>query len=506
MIVGDMQVAGLSVRRSLERRGFAVVVAGNSEEAVEKLMETEPDLVLMDVKLRDGQSGIEAASRIHRLLDVPVLYLTALSDEEIQALAGATDPFGFLLKPFDEKSFHAVVEMYLERNRRAREEREKGWWMTALADNMTEAVLICDAKGYVKSINPAAESLIGRGLQEIREMRLPDVVTLVDSETREPLPFPVTEPLLEGRSTVRGDCRLVAGEDRDFPVEFTASPLRSPEGTLFGILYVLRPRREKGQIQGRLLRELDAISRMQKRSLPSGETVIPGLRFEWLFLPASFGGGDGLGYMRLDDKRVAFYSLDVLGEGLLSALFSLLVGTFLTPHFDRGGILVEKTFEGPRRRVLTPAEVVQALNKRFFLRGEPSPHFTLVYGTIETASGRTSLVRAGHPFPIHQAADGTVRLLKTEGEAVGLFPGADVATESFQLAGSDRLFLCSDGLIQCPNSSGERFSSERLVECISEGRTKSLADATAAIRSEILRWHSSDLFPDDVSLLALERE
>ncbi len=506
MIVEDEGVVALQIRESLEGLGYVVpAVAMSGEEAMERLLETEPDLILMDVKLPGGLSGIEAARKIRGRLDVPIVYLTAFSDEETLALAKATDPYGYVLKPFEEKSLHAIIEMSLAKHRRAREERESGWWMSALADNMTEAVLICDVKGYVKFINPSAESLIGRALGEVREMRLPDIVTLVDSQTHARLPFPVTEPLLEGRSTMRGNCRLVAGEGRELAVEFTASPLRSPEGTLFGILYVLRRTGEREQIQGRVLRELDAISRMHKRSLPSGDTIIPGFQFEWLFLPAAFGGGDGLGYVPLDDAHVAFYSLDVLGEGLLSALFSLLLGTFLTPHADSGGILVERTCDGQGRRMLPPAEVVQALSSRFFLRGDATPYFTLVYGIIEVATGEVSLVRAGHPYPIHQAADGAVHPLKPAGQAVGLSTGGDVVTEKLTLAPGDRLFLFSDGLVECTNSGGERFSSERLVRSISAGRAKSLAEMTLDIRAELLRWHGPDPRPDDVSLLALER-
>lgn len=507
MIVEDEGVVALQIRESLEAMGYAVpLVALTGEEAVDKLLETEPDLILMDIKLTGGLSGIEAARKIRGRLDVPVVYLTAFSDEETLALAQVTDPDGYVLKPFEEKSLHAIIEMSLAKHRHARETRESGMWMSALAESMTEAVLICDAKGYVKFINPAAEALIGRRLREVQEMRMRDVVSLQDAQTRLPLPFPVTEPLLEGRSTMRGNCHLIAGEGREYPVEFTASPLRSPEGTLFGILYVLRKTKDKEQIQGRVLRELDELARLQKRLLPSRDTVISGMSFEWLFLPASYGGGDAVGFVGLDDGHAGFYSLDVLGNGLLSALFSLLLGTFLSPHFDRGGILVEKLCEEPGRRVLTPAEVVQALHRRFFLKETASPYFTLAYGVVETATGKVSLVRAGHPYPIHHTADGVVRLLKPEGQAVGLFPGAAVPTEELVLGKNDRLFLYSDGLVECTNQTGQRFSPERLLQCISASRRMSLRDAVASVREELQQWRGGDPLEDDVSVLALEKE
>ncbi len=507
MVVEDEGVVALQIRECLEGLGYAVpLVAMSGEEALEKLRETEPDLVLMDIKLPGRINGIEATRRIQGLLDVPVVYLTAFSDAETLALAENTDSSGYVLKPFEERSLNAAIQMSLAKHRRSREARENAWWMTAVAESMMEAVLICDVKGYVKFINPSAEALIGRRDREVREKRLHDIVRLVDAQRHTVLPFPVTEPLFEGKSTLRGNCALVVGDGAEIPVEFSASPLRSPEGTLFGILYVLRQTGQKEQIQARVLKEMQDLARLQRRTLPSSETVIPGYRCEWLFLPAAFGGGDAVGFMRLDDERLAVYCLEVAGEGILSALFSVLLRTFLTPHFDRGGVLVEKTLDWTGRRVLTPAEVVRALNARFYLRDDSNPYFTLAYGVVERATGKMSLVRAGHPSPIHQRADGSLELISPAGVAIGVDPGADTPTAELVLEKGDRLFLYTNGLTDCPSPNGERYGDERLARLISEGRAAGLKELTERAGAEVHAWHGSDSFADDISLLALERE
>ena len=303
---------------------------------------------------------------------------------------------------------------------------------------------------------------------------------------------------------MHGNCRLLASENHEHPVEFTASPLRSTEGTLFGILYVLRITGEKERIQARVLRELDSLSRLQKRALPPRGIVVPGLQVEWIFLPGSFGGGDAIGCIQLDEGHVGFYTLDVLGGGLLSAMFSLLVATFLTPHFERGGILVEKLCEQPGSRVLTPAEVVKVLSTRFFQKDDATPYLSFAYGVLETSKGSLTLAHAGTPEPIVQGADGSMRLLKMESQAVGLFPGAEVPVESLSLVKNERLFLYSDGLAKCTNQVGETFSSERLVQVISASRRKTLKDAVKDIREEVTTWRGNGPFSDDVSLLALE--
>ncbi len=72
-----------------------------------------PDLVLMDIVLKGPIDGIEAARHIRDELDIPVIYLTAYADEETVERAKLTEPVGYVLKPFDERELHTVVEMAL---------------------------------------------------------------------------------------------------------------------------------------------------------------------------------------------------------------------------------------------------------------------------------------------------------------------------------------------------------------------------------------------------------
>jgi PAS domain S-box-containing protein len=507
MVVEDEGLVAMSIQESLQGMGYDVpVVAMNGEDAVNKLLETEPDLVLMDIQLKGGASGIETARRIRQRLDVPVVFLTAFSDVDTLEQAQLTEPSGYVLKPYDEKSLHAVIQMSLLKHRRTRSVRENGWWMTAVAESMMEAVVICDPKGYIKFANPAAEPLLGQPRSQLLEKRISEVIRLLDADSREAVTFPVSLPLLEGKSTIKANCRVVTAAGTEVPADFSSSPLRSPEGTLFGILYVFRETTERDRVQTLVLRELEELSKVQQRILPSRDTAVPGLRCEWMFLPSTFGCGDALGCLRLDDDHVAFYALDVIGQGIVSAVFSLLLHTFLSPYSDRGGMLVADSRNEPRRRILSPEEVVKELNRRFFLREETNPYFTLVYGVLEPASGVARIVRAGHPFPILQTANGEIRAVKPGGYAVGLFPGADVTAEEIRLSAGDRLFLYSDGLVDCANQAGAPFSTARLTDCIKAGAAAPLAEVVQTIRAEVLRWRGSEGLADDVSLLALEKE
>jgi PAS domain S-box-containing protein len=505
MVVEDEGIVALQIKDTLENLGYdvpAIVLSG--EEALAKISGTEPDLVLMDIQLKGELSGIQAAKRIHGAFEVPVVFLTAYSDAETLEMAELTEPYGYVLKPFEEKSLHAVIQMALFKSRRVRIDLENQMWVSAIPSSLSEAVVICDSKGQVKFANLSAESLLGLRKEEIFEKRLYEVVNLVDSLTKSKVKIPVSEPLVEGRSVMRS-FNLVASDGKQTPVEFSASPLRSSEGTLFGILYVFRQTTERERVQKLVIHELEELSKLQKRILPQRDTTISGVRFDYAFHSTAFGGGCTLGFFPLTDTHVAFYALDVIEQGVLSALFSMILRNFLSPESDRGGILINPRAKDPSRRVLSPAEVVRELTRRFYLGGDSNPYFTLAYGILDTVTGLCKLVRAGYPPPLLLRKNG-VRTIKPEGYAIGLFPEMEMPVEEFRLESGERLVLSSDGLIDSMDPQGNRFTAKRLMGLLESAKDKPLRDAVDAVDSALISWRSADHFEDDISFLVIERE
>jgi signal transduction histidine kinase len=114
MVVEDEGITALSIQRSMERIGYTVTSAVFSgEEAVKKAAEEKPDLVLMDIVLDGEMDGIEAAEHIHSCFNIPVIYITAHSDKKMIERIKETEPFGYIVKPFDERVLHFVIEITL---------------------------------------------------------------------------------------------------------------------------------------------------------------------------------------------------------------------------------------------------------------------------------------------------------------------------------------------------------------------------------------------------------
>lgn len=128
LIVEDENIAAMNLERKLTKLGYTVTgVVSSARAAIHHVRENEPSLVLMDIALKGEQDGVDAAREIHDSLDIPVVYLTALTDDETVKRAKGTDPFGYLIKPWEEKSLSATIEIALYKHqleRRLKEEIE----------------------------------------------------------------------------------------------------------------------------------------------------------------------------------------------------------------------------------------------------------------------------------------------------------------------------------------------------------------------------------------------
>jgi len=118
LIAEDENIVAKDITRTLRKLGYSVLDCVKSgEEVLKKAEEIKPDLVLMDIMLQGKINGIEAAEEIKNNFDIPVVFLTALVDNETLQQAKITEPFGYILKPFDERTLHSSIEMALYKHK-----------------------------------------------------------------------------------------------------------------------------------------------------------------------------------------------------------------------------------------------------------------------------------------------------------------------------------------------------------------------------------------------------
>jgi signal transduction histidine kinase/DNA-binding response OmpR family regulator len=183
LIVEDDSVVAQDMKERLVEQGYAVpAVACSGEEAIEKAVEIQPDLVLMDIVLAGGMDGIEASRRIHERLSVPIVYLSAYADEDTVARAKETSPCAYLVKPYNDRELYTTVEVTLEKHRQEDRVKQGRGWLAAILGCVGDAVIATDSRGFVKFLNAAAERLIGRTAEEVVNQYLPDACAITAPE------------------------------------------------------------------------------------------------------------------------------------------------------------------------------------------------------------------------------------------------------------------------------------------------------------------------------------
>ena len=118
LLVEDEVIVAMTIEDSLLNMGYEVIgTVDNGLSAIEMTEREKPDLILMDIRINGDMDGIEAVEEIKKKADIPVIFLTAHSDEATISRVLKTNPYGFLVKPFREKELYANIETAINRHR-----------------------------------------------------------------------------------------------------------------------------------------------------------------------------------------------------------------------------------------------------------------------------------------------------------------------------------------------------------------------------------------------------
>jgi PAS domain S-box-containing protein len=168
LIVEDEAVVAADLAGKLERAGFrSVGIAADGEDAVEAAKTLGPDLVLMDIRLAGSMDGIKTAERIQASRNIPIVYLTAHSDMTTLRRAAATEPFGYILKPFEERDVTTQIEIALFKHQAERRLRESEERYRKLVETAMDSIITFDHAGMILSCNAATEHMFGYRIEEM---------------------------------------------------------------------------------------------------------------------------------------------------------------------------------------------------------------------------------------------------------------------------------------------------------------------------------------------------
>jgi PAS domain S-box-containing protein len=265
VVVEDEAIVAMDLEVQLEAIGYRVVAQfSRGEDAATEAPALAPDVILMDIRLAGTMDGIEAARRIRESIDVPIVYLTAHSDDDTFGRARATEPAAYVLKPFDRRSLRAALDLGLFRHATEAKLRKMERWLTSTLRSMGDAVITTDVEGRVRNLNEVAARLTGWSTELAAGRPLAEVLPLVDGEGR-PIESPVSRVIAEG--VVLGlspDTSLVARDGRRIPVQDSAAPIRDDAGEVVGAVVVFRDATDQLEVQEQLRKAEERLRHSQK--------------------------------------------------------------------------------------------------------------------------------------------------------------------------------------------------------------------------------------------------
>lgn len=323
LVVEDETIIAEDLVLQLTKMGYEVAAEATSgEEAIRKVAEHEPDIVLMDIKLQGAMGGVAAAEQISLQYNTPVIYMTSYSDDEILQKAKTAMPYGYLLKPFNNRELHATIQTALYKHRlelqirSAKEEWERTF--DAIPDLITiidEDFRILKAnKAVVEKLNIALEDLMGK-----------NCFKLFHDQDAPPDYCPHKKLLASGgERTVEADIETMG---RSYIV--SVSPVRDMNGETIAYIHFMRDVTEQKKIEEDLVKA---------RNLESLGVLAGGIAHDLNNIHGAIMGNIELAKMDLDPSCSSVNSLNSALNSIENA--TKLVNQLLT--FSLGGELKRK--------------------------------------------------------------------------------------------------------------------------------------------------------------------
>lgn len=251
LVVEDDSVVAWHVQETLEKLSHVVVATiASGVLAIETADRVRPDIVLMDIRLKGSVDGVEAAEQIYTRFDIPIIYLTAHTDETTLQRAKQSSPFGYLVKPLREQDLQTTIEITLHRHELEQRSRQERQWFTTTLTSIADGTIATDLNGTITFMNPAAERLTGWQRQDALGQPVTRVMDLIREDTQETIDNPVLLAIQQGRGVklpTSSSLRTPDGVQR--PIGDTASPIRDQEGAIIGGIVVFQDITERRQVE-----------------------------------------------------------------------------------------------------------------------------------------------------------------------------------------------------------------------------------------------------------------
>ncbi|HEY0712113.1 MAG TPA: response regulator, partial [Polyangia bacterium] len=253
LVVEDEPELAAEVEQTLIELGYDVVGrAASGDEAIARAEERLPDLVLMDIRLRGERDGIETAAEIRDRFRLPVVFMSAHTDEATLGRARRSSPYGYVVKPFTLGELWTAVEIALERHALETKLREGERWFQTTLRSIADAILCTDVDGKVTFLNQRAEKLLGFRFEEAEGRAANDVFRVFEERSRTEVGLPLSAVLRgEVPPPMREGLLLLDRTGESIPIDASVAPI-TDDNKVLGAVVIFRDLSDRRILQRRL--------------------------------------------------------------------------------------------------------------------------------------------------------------------------------------------------------------------------------------------------------------
>ncbi|MEE3715855.1 response regulator [Tumidithrix elongata RA019] len=346
LVVEDEVITGRVISEELSLLGYVVTdLATSDEEVIASVIGNRPDLVLMDIILKGSpRDGIEIATILRREFQLPFIYITAHTDDATLERAKNSEPYGYLVKPFDERDLRVAIETATYKHRMERQLAMREAQLSAILKSTSDAVIATDNTAEITYMNPAAEKLTGWRFAEALGRDVTEILYLVDENSGEEIAHPVPLVLQTGQvSFLNNSTATIDRQGIKKPVGDSASPICMPSGAIDGAVMVLWDMTDRKRAEA-------ALSESESRFRNAFETAAIGMALNALdgrFLKVNLALCQLFGYSESELLSLTYQEIthadDMASD--LDAMHSLLTGKI-------GSFNLEKRFWHKKRHIV----------------------------------------------------------------------------------------------------------------------------------------------------------
>ena len=332
-VVEDESIVSLEIQDRLKTLGYSIAgTAVSGEKTLELVDVVKPDLVLMDIMLKGKLDGIETAELLKIKYDLPVIFLTAYADNSTLQRAKVTHPYGYIIKPFEEKDLQTAIEIALYKHLTDKQIREKDLWLKTVLQSIGDAVIATDEEGKIQFMNKVAEELTGFSVLESYGQNLEKIFNIINEYTNEKIDNPVRKVIQTGKVIgLANHTALISKNGSIKPIMDSASPIKKDDGSINGVVLVFQDVSERKIAQNRIEQSEKRFKQLVENSpeiiyqLNSSLDIIyvsPKVTSMLGFNPGDFRTNARLWYESINHENLENYKkvLDTLTEEKITAI------------------------------------------------------------------------------------------------------------------------------------------------------------------------------------------